>query len=71
MHLSDLRTVDFFTNYVEIELRICPSCKSAALRTASRLAKTRGPKCNEDILTMAKSRRFLEPILRLRGPGFF
>jgi hypothetical protein len=32
---------------VEIDLRICASCQSVALRAASRLAKTRCPKCDE------------------------
>ena len=32
---------------VEIDLRICSSCKSAALRAASRLAQTKCPKCRE------------------------
>jgi Zn finger protein HypA/HybF involved in hydrogenase expression len=32
---------------VEIEARICASCKSSALRAASRLAQTKCPKCRE------------------------
>jgi hypothetical protein len=32
---------------VEIDLRICASCKSSALRAASRLAQTECPKCRE------------------------
>src|SRR6266403_3829508 len=32
---------------VEIDLRICSSCKSAALRAASRLAQTKCPNCRQ------------------------
>jgi len=32
---------------VEIEPRVCASCKSSALRTASRLAKTKCPRCRQ------------------------